>query len=230
MVKLFENNDVKISNNQAEKLNLFCDFLLKKNEEFNLTAIVEFNDVVVKHLVDSLKLNSLVHIKLGVNFLDIGAGAGFPSVPVAIVRPDLKVVQLDCLHKRVKFLQQVAKLLNLNADVVHGRAEELGKQTRFREKFQFVTARAVTKLNRLLEYALPFVEVGGYFVALKGKNYEDELANSGIAMAKLGGKLEKVEKFKLSNEMQRSLIVVKKISQTPTVYPRINSKILKYAL
>lgn len=230
LIELCSEHDVKLTKKQAEKLEFFCNFLLKKNTEFNLTAIVDLKEIVVKHFVDSLKLEKLVKLNLGTNLLDIGAGAGFPSVPLAIVRSDLKIMQLDCLKKRVNFLKQVADLLNLNVSVFHGRAEELGRKLSFREQFQFVTARAVANLNRLLEYALPFVVVGGFFIALKGRNYDQELNNSKQAIAKLGGKLEKVEEYSLGCDVKRCLILIKKISQTPTQYPRINSKILKYSL
>lgn len=227
-------NKIEIDEFCAKVLMDFCSFLLYKNEQFNLTRIVELNDFVVKHLVDSLFVEKLVNFDFGSSFLDVGSGAGFPSVPIAIKRPDLKVVQIDCLGKRVRFLEEVAQKFGLNCKAYHGRAEDFGKQQNFREKFRFVVARAVAPMNRLVEYCLPFVEVGGFFVAMKGKNFVDELGYAENALKELGGKIFEIKKFEIlcdgGEKLERAIVLVNKISQTPTKYPRINSKILKCAL
>lgn len=221
---------LELGKDQQKALEQFCDLLLETNTNFNLTAIVEPEEIALKHFVDSLMVEVKVNFSYGAKVLDVGAGAGFPSVPVAILRPDLQITQIDCLNKRVNFLKQVASLLNLNVRVFHGRAEEFGRNEVFREQFDFVVARAVAPLNRLLEYCLPFVRVNGLFVALKGRNFEIEMDAAKSAVQKLGGKFEEVKTFKLGSSMERALIMVRKISQTVTKYPRMNSKILKNAL
>ena len=220
----------RLKEEQQLKLSQFLIFLIEVNKKMNLTAIVEPDEIVLKHFIDSLMVEKLVKIDQNARVLDVGAGAGFPSIPIAIVRPDLKMVQIDCLSKRVKFLKQVSNLLNLKTEVVHGRAEELGKSVVFRERFNFVVARAVAPLNRLLEYCLPFVKVGGLFVALKGQNFAIEMEEAENAVKELGGNFEQVEQFSLGSAGKRVLILIRKISQTATKYPRINSKIVKSAL
>lgn len=230
LVNLSSSYGFNLTTKQRAALEQFYGLLIETNRKFNLTAIVEPEEFVLKHFIDSFMVNSKVNIGKGLKVLDVGAGAGFPSVPIAILRPDLKFTQIDCLNKRVVFLKQVASLLKLNVEVFHGRAEEFGKNRAFRECFDFVVARAVAPLNRLLEYCLPFVKVGGMFVALKGKNFESEIKNSKNAVRELGGKIEEIKTFKLGLNLERALILIRKISQTATKYPRINSKILKCAL
>lgn len=230
MIELCLSYGIKIDEKQQNKLHKFEELLIKTNEKFNLTAIVEPREIEIKHFIDSFMVEKEVKFFKGAGVLDVGAGAGFPSVPIAVLRPDLQIVQLECLNKRVKFLKEVADLLKLNVEVVHGRAEEFGKLKNFREKFDYVVARAVAPLNRLLEYCLPFVKVGGLFVALKGRNYGLEVENAKNAVKELGGKFEEVKTFNLGEDLKRALVLIKKISQTLTKYPRINSKILKCEL
>lgn len=227
--KICEQYGFDLEKRQQAALKQFFELMLEANEKINLTAIVEPNEIILKHFIDSFMVEKKIKFDQNAKLLDVGAGAGFPSVPVAILRPDLKITQLDCLNKRVNFLKQVAKLLELKTEVIHGRAEELGKNEAFREHYDFVVARAVAPLNRLLEYCLPFVKVGGLFVALKGKNFEIEMENAKNAVKELGGLFERVETFNL-DEMKRALILIRKNKHTPKKYPRMNSKILKSVL
>ena len=205
----------------------FIEFLLEENEKYNLTSILKFEDILYKHIIDSLLL--LKTVDLNKNLLDIGAGAGFPSTPIAIVKKDLEILQLDSSKKRVDFLNMVNNRLFLNVESVHERAEVLAKNENYREKFKIVVARAVAKLNILAELCLPFVEIGGFFVALKGPEYKNDLDLAENSIKKLGGCLEKVKGFKIEDN-SRNMVVIKKISHSSTKYPRSFSKISKNPL
>lgn len=156
----------------SEKLDQYAQLLVEWNEKMNLTAITEPNDIAVKHFADSLLLLNALDIPKNASLIDVGTGAGFPSVPVGLARPDLKVTLLDSLQKRITFLEILCAQLSLPAVCVHGRAEEMGRQAAFRERFDVATARAVANLRELAEYCLPFVKVGGTFAALKGYDIE----------------------------------------------------------
>lgn len=216
-----------LTEKQTFKTIEFLQILLYYNEKFNLTKILNFEEIVSKHILDSLLILKVVTPQQGFKMLDIGAGAGFPSTPIAIVCSFLEITQIDSLKKRVDFLNLVKEKLKLNVFAFHKRAEEAAKEEKFREKFNLVTARAVSKLNVLCELSLPFVKLGGFFIALKGPNYVDELNMAKIAIEKLGGKLEEVKQFKLGEKATRFLILIKKISQTSSKYPRSFPKILK---
>ena len=216
-----------LTKEQTFKLIEFLQIMLYYNKKFNLTKILNFEEIVLKHILDSLLVLKLVNPKEGFKMLDVGAGAGFPSTPIAIVCSFLKVVQIDSLKKRVDFLNVVKEKLNLNVSAFHKRAEEAAKEEKFREKFNLVTARAVSRLNVLCELSLPFVKLNGFFVALKGPNYLEELNFAKTAIKKLGGKVKEVREFNLGDEATRVLILIEKISQTSSKYPRSFSQILK---
>lgn len=217
--------------NEAEKLNIKLDddmlksfeeyykFLVKYNENVNLTAITEYDEVMIKHFYDSLLL-SLVLPCGKIKLIDIGAGAGFPSVPNAIYNKDLDVTIVDSLNKRIVFLSELSKLLNIsNVCAVHARAEEYAEH--HKEEFDVATARAVARLNVLSELCLPFVKVGGYFIALKSKNGSEELSEALNGIKILGGEVMDVKSFTLPLDMgERELIIIKKIKETPKKYPR----------
>lgn len=205
--------------------------LLEWNQRMNLTAIVSHEDILIKHFLDSIVPMQFLDLPLSAAVLDVGTGAGFPGVPLKILRPDIALTLLDSLQKRVHFLQELSVALG-QADnrCLHGRAEELGKNSAYREQFYLVTARAVASLPVLCEYCLPFVAKGGVFLAMKGKEVEHELEQSQRAIALLGAKLEQVHNIALPNDNERNLILVRKISQTPTKYPRNNRKIAKSPL
>lgn len=203
--------------------------LVEHNKKTNLTAILKFEDMVFKHVLDSLLILNLVETK-NQSFLDVGAGAGFPSTPIAILEKFKKTVQLDARKKRVDFLEMVKKTLNLNVKPVCQRAEIAANMPQFREKFNVVVARAVAKLNVLSELCIPFVALNGVFVALKGPEYEEELNFAKTSILKLGAKLLAVKSFKIKNQFSRNLIIIKKVSHTLTKYPRNFSNILKKPL
>jgi 16S rRNA (guanine527-N7)-methyltransferase len=193
--------------------------LLEWNEKMNLTAIRDDREIILKHFVDSL---CIIPFLEGVETLiDVGTGAGFPGIPLKIVKPDIDIVLLDSLEKRIGFLDAVTSELNLKAiKAVHMRAEDAGKYPEFREKFDVVTARAVAALPILLEYCLPLVRMGGIFIAMKGC-CQDEISISNKALNILGGEIDEVKEFTLPDtDIKRSIVIVRKLRQTPTIYPR----------
>jgi len=193
--------------------------LLEWNEKMNLTAITDDREIILKHFIDSLSI--LPYVKEVRNVVDVGTGAGFPGIPLKIALPGLEAVLMDSLEKRIKFLETVIGELGLDgARAVHSRAEDAGRSEKYREAFDVAVARAVASLPVLLEYCLPLVKTGGIFVAMKGSS-EDEVAASGIALDILGGEIEEVKNFVLpGSDMKRSVIIVRKVRQTPTKYPR----------
>lgn len=226
---LFTEYGFDVSDKQANDFDQYAQTLVEWNEKINLTAITEPKDIVVKHFLDSAMLLSATEkaIPEGSTLIDVGTGAGFPSIPCKILREDIKLTLLDSLNKRINFLQTVSDEINQDNHCVHGSAEEVSRKADFREQYDFATARAVANLRDLSEYCLPFVKVGGYFIALKGYEIEDEIQESIKAISVLGGEIEKVEKYNLPEDNKRAIVVIKKISQTPTKYPRTRGKIKK---
>ncbi len=214
----------------AEQIKQFCDyaeFLIEYNEKVNLTAITEDEDIAVKHFEDSLALLRFKN-ELG-SMIDVGTGAGFPSVPLKIAMPEIELTLLDSLKKRLTFLDLLCEKLEITAKTVHSRAEDAGKKS-LREGFDTAVSRAVANLSTLCEYCIPLVKVGGYFYAYKSGNCDIEIENARGAVKKLGGKIEEVFEFELSNGEKRKIIAVKKISQTPTKYPRNTAQISKQSI
>ena len=199
--------------------------LIAWNERVNLTAITDERDVVIKHFIDSLTLVKYLPISAK-SMIDVGTGAGFPGIPVKMIRGDLSLTLLDSLEKRVRFLNEVILESSLtDVSVIHGRAEDLARNPLHRESYDVGTARAVASLSVLSEYILPFVKLGGVFAAMKGSEIQKELNEATKAISVLGGKVESVEKFSLPFEnIERHIILIKKIRQTPTQYPRKSGK------
>lgn len=212
--------NIELDKNQIEKFYKYMDLLIEWNEKINLTAITNRKDIIVKHFIDSLTIQR--YLSDAVNIIDVGTGAGFPGIPIKIINPNLKVVLVDSLNKRINFLQDVIKKLNLdNIEVIHARAEDLGQNKKYREAFDIVTSRAVANMSVLSEYLLPLARVNGKCICMKGSDIEEELENSKYAINLLGGKIEQVDKFELSNErIGRNIIIVKKLKNTPNSYPR----------
>lgn len=212
--------NIELDKNQIEKFYKYMDLLIEWNEKINLTAITNEKDILVKHFIDSLTIQR--YLGDAVNIIDVGTGAGFPGIPIKIVNPNLKVVLVDSLNKRINFLQEVIKQLNLdNIEVIHARAEDLGQNKKYREAFDIVTSRAVANMSVLSEYLLPLARVNGKCICMKGSDVEEELENSKYAINLLGGKIEQVDKFELSNDrIGRNIIIVKKLKNTPNSYPR----------
>lgn len=221
---------LEISQEQQALFCKYAEMLLEWNEKMNLTAIKKPEEIVTKHFVDSLTLLTAADFPQKVHMLDVGTGAGFPSVPIKIVRPDIHLTLLDSLNKRVTFLTALSQALGQENSCIHARAEEAGRKPEHREQYGIVTARAVAHLQTLSEYCLPFVKQGGIFAAMKGGEIQEELEESQKAVALLGGKVEKVLQFQLPDQSSRSIILIKKISQTSSKYPRSSGKIIKSPL
>ena len=211
--------NINLSNRELEKFYKYKELLIEWNSKINLTAIVDDIDIINKHFVDSIIINKYVNKE---KVIDIGTGAGFPGIPLKIINDKLEVTLLDSLNKRVNFLNIVINELNLNnIEAIHGRAEEVFKNKKYREMYDIATSRAVAQLNVLVEYMLPAVKVGGTCICMKGNNIKEELDKSSKAIKVLGGKLEKVEEFVIPNtDYKRNIIIIKKEKSTPIKYPR----------
>lgn len=221
---------VLLSPEQLDQFDGYCRLLLEWNKKMNLTAIREPEEVLIKHFVDSLALLRFAELPQGAKLIDVGTGAGFPGLPLKIARPDLRLVLLDSLKKRLTFLQAVCDALGLDADIIHSRAEDGGKLSGLRQNFDAAVSRAVAPLNLLAEYCLPFVRVGGIFLAAKGPQVKEELSQAEKAFHLLGGRAEKTAEYFLPDGSGRTLVTVKKERATPALYPRHGSKIAKKPL
>ncbi|MBQ5995637.1 MAG: 16S rRNA (guanine(527)-N(7))-methyltransferase RsmG [Clostridia bacterium] len=210
-----------------KRLDTYAEMLVKTNESFNLTAITEPDDVTLKHFADCLVLLKYLDIKNGAKVIDVGTGAGFPGLVLLLARPDLKMTFLDSTRKKLGFIGEVLEACNVNAELLHMRAEEAGQSPEYRERFDLTTARAVSNMTNLSEYCLPFLKMGGRFAAMKSAETTEELLQAKKAIGLLGGKTEKEIDFNLTEGIPRKIIILKKISQTPTKYPRPSAKIAK---
>lgn len=214
--------NIELTDKMLERFQIYTDMLLEYNSFMNLTVITDPYEVKIKHYLDSLTLLCENKLKSGDKVIDIGAGAGFPSLPNAIAREDVNFTMLDSLGKRVNFLNDVVNRLNLtNAVAIHSRAEDGGRDKNMREKYDVAVARAVADLAVLAEYALPFVKVGGYFLAMKGTAPEEEINNAKKAIKTLGGQIEMVDEIKIEPlGLNHTIVVIKKIDKTPLAFPR----------
>lgn len=212
--------NIGVTDEQIQKFYKYMEMMLEWNEKINLTAITEPSEVILKHFVDSITINK--HIKNNSKMIDVGTGAGFPGIPMSIIREDIDVTLMDSLNKRIKFLDEVIKENNLNnVKTIHSRAEELANNSKYREMYDIATSRAVASLNVLLEYMLPFVKVGGYCICMKGSNVENEIKEAKKALEVLKGEIVEVENFNLPDtDYGRNIIVIKKVGNTPKKYPR----------
>lgn len=224
--------DLTLDDDQISKFVLYYNMLIERNKVMNLTAITEFNEVVSKHFIDSLSLIKVYNSSEIIRVIDMGTGAGFPGIPLKIAFPNWDIVLLDSLNKRVNFLKDVITALNLkNITAIHGRAEDYGKKSGYRESFDLCVSRAVAKLSTLSEYCLPYVKMNGSFIPYKAGKVEDELIESKNAIRMLGGNVEKVESFLLpETDIERTLIIIKKCINTPGIYPRSSGKPAKEPL
>lgn len=215
-------NKIQLNVND-EVLNKFWVYmtnLLEWNEKINLTAITDEDDMILKHFIDSLTI--LEYIPEKSNVIDVGTGAGFPGIPLKIVREDINMTLMDSLNKRITFLNEIINKLGLKKiNAIHSRAEELAKIPEHREKYDIAVSRAVANLTTLSEYMIPFVKVGGKCICMKGSNIEEELKTAKNAIKELGGEIEKVINFKLpDSDNERNIIIIKKVRNTKSKYPR----------
>lgn len=211
---------IELDEKQVKQFYTYMNLLIEWNEKINLTAITDPEEIIIKHFVDSLTIAT--HIEKNSTLVDMGTGAGFPGIPLKILREDIKITLVDSLNKRINFLNEVIKELELKDIItVHARAEEFGKNKQYREEFDVATSRAVANLSTLSEYLIPLVKQTGKIIFMKGSEVKEELENAKNAINILGGKIEKEESFNLPNtDMKRNLIIVNKIKATPAKYPR----------
>ncbi|MCH5187216.1 MAG: 16S rRNA (guanine(527)-N(7))-methyltransferase RsmG [Oscillospiraceae bacterium] len=216
-----ENMGISLDDTQLDRFEKYMDMLLNRNKVMNLTAITEKDEIISRHFLDSVTPLMTDKFPPGASVIDIGAGAGFPSLPLKIARPDLCVTMLDSLNKRVGFLNDVILSLGLeNIEAVHMRAED-GGHSELRESFDVAVARAVADLSVLAEYALPFVKVGGCFIAMKGGDPEEEIGGAKAAIKALGGRIEAVKEVHIDEGgLDHTLCIINKIGRTPSKYPR----------
>ncbi|HLR64448.1 MAG TPA: 16S rRNA (guanine(527)-N(7))-methyltransferase RsmG [Pseudogracilibacillus sp.] len=215
--------NIQLDEIQLKQYDTYFRLLVEWNEKVNLTAITEEEEVYVKHFYDSISPSFYYDFSKVNTICDIGAGAGFPSIPLLIAFPHLQVTIVDSLKKRINFLDILTKKLNLDKQVtlIHSRAEDVGRDKQLRESFDLVTARAVARTNVLSEYCLPLVKIGGHFIALKGQFLDDEYEESKKAITTLGGKYKERFEFTLPVEAgERNIIVIDKVKKTPKTYPR----------
>lgn len=212
--------NIVFNDEQLDKFYNYMSLLLEWNQKINLTAIIEPEEIILKHFIDSLTIND--YIEKNKSLVDVGTGAGFPGIALKIYRPDLKITLVDSLNKRITFLDTVIANLKLDGIfTVHSRIEDFGKNKKYRESFDYATARAVANLSVLSEYLVPVAKVGGNCICMKGSDIEDELKNAENAISILGGQVCKVDKFNLPfSNISRNVIVIGKVESTPNRYPR----------
>ncbi len=222
---------IEVDEELFKKLDIYASLLKEWNEKINLTAILDDEGIAVKHFLDCLLVGKYADFKKGDKIIDVGTGAGFPGLVLAVAYPDCRITLLDSTGKKLKAVEDIASNMGVNnVQFVHMRAEDAGKKPEFREKYNYATARAVAELRVLLEYTLPFVKVGGSFLSLKGASAIDEIDGAKDALKTLGGKINEINEFSLPGGDKRAIINVKKISQIPPKYPRVSAQIAKKPL
>ncbi len=219
---LAENFGLSLSDDQIQAFEKYKESINEWNKVTDITTITDDKDIYTKHFMDSLTVFRLLKAPLNASVVDIGSGAGFPGIPMKIYDKTVRLTMLDSLNKRVEFLKEITDQLSLSdTEAIHGRAEDIFRKEEFRESFDYAVSRALAPLPTLLEYCLPAVKPGGFFIAMKGPGFEEELKISENALKVLGGQIEKVDSFLLGEDKQeRTLLLIKKVSETPTKYPR----------
>ena len=211
---------IKLEEKQIKQFYDYMNLLIEWNKKINLTAIIEPKEIILKHFVDSLTVSKYINEKS--TLIDVGTGAGFPGIPLKILRNNIKITLVDSLNKRIRFLDEVIEKLNLdNIKTVHGRAEEIGRNKEYREKFDYATSRAVANTATLSEYLIPLVKINGKCIYMKGPDTNEELKNGKKAISVLGGNIVNKEEFGLPySDIKRTIIIIEKVKNTPTKYPR----------
>ena len=227
---VLEKQSYPLSENMIIQFCEYADLLVSWNKKMNLTSIIEPREIAIKHFVDSISILQHINFSDNCKVIDIGTGAGFPGVPLKIVRPDINLTLMDSLNKRLVFLEDVLMNLNIKANLIHARAENFAHDNVYREKYDFAVSRAVARLNVLSELCLPYVKKNGFFIAMKSKKVEFEISESLSAIQKLGGILEDFDDFILGDGSERSIVKIRKINNTPSTYPRQSAKISKKPL
>lgn len=223
--ELLREFEIEIDSEKNNKLEKYRELLIEWNSFMNLTAITDEDDVNIKHFLDSLTIFKTGELDGKKSVIDVGTGAGFPGIPMAIQNPDLEVTLLDSLNKRIKFLNKVVEEAELgNVTTYHGRAEEFARKKEFRDAFDVSVSRAVANMSTLAEYTMPYVKPGGVMIAMKGSEYKEELKEAENAIKILGGEIKEVKEITLPDGILHSLIVVEKVKPTPKKYPRAGGK------
>lgn len=213
---------ITLTEKQIEQFLIYYEMLVEWNEFMNLTAIIEYDEVMKKHFIDSISLIKAYDVTKSASVIDVGTGAGFPGLALKIAYPNLQVTLLDSLNKRIQFLNEVITKLGLEGvETIHGRAEDFAKPGKLREKYDLCVSRAVANLSTLSEYCLPFVKVGGHFISYKSEKITEEMSAAGNAIKLLGGKVVNQVEFQLpDSDIYRNLFVIEKIKETPKKFPR----------
>lgn len=223
--KLKENN-LKIEEEKIEKFYNYMLGIIEWNEKINVTAITDEEMFIVKHFIDSLTINKYVNDAKAL--IDIGTGAGFPGIPLKIMNPNTKITLIDSVNKKLNVIRDLSTKINLDKiEIIHTRAEDLAQNNEYREKYDIATTRAVSNISTIVEYMLPFIKINGIAICMKGPNFKEELEDAKKAIEILGGKIEKIESLNVGQELERNIIVIKKVKNTPKKYPRGQSKPLK---
>lgn len=221
--KEISNNQISLDKNEYDEFYTYMKEIISWNEKINVTAITDEKEFLVKHLIDSLTINGLVASKT--SLIDIGTGAGFPGIPLKIANPKLKVTLIDSVNKKLEVIRNISDKMKIeDLEIIHTRAEDLAMKNEYREKYDIATTRAVSKLNTIVEYMLPFIKVGGYAICMKGPNVKDEIEEAQKAIKVLGGEIVKLENFIIDNEYERNIIVIEKKKLTPKQFPRGKGK------
>ena len=225
-LKQASKNDINVTEKELNELYQYMNGVIEWNDKINVTAITDEKLFIVKHFIDSLLINQ--YLKGKESLIDIGTGGGFPGIPLKILNEDVKFTLVDSINKKLNVIRDLSEKIGFKKlEIIHTRAEDLANKKEYRENYDLATTRAVSNLSTILEYMLPFVKVGGYAICMKGPNYQEELKEAEKAIQILGGKLDKIETFNIEGEMERNVLIIKKIKTTPKNYPRGQGKPVK---